>query len=66
MVAVGIVAADTIVDTGYTGPHFETVAPSKTIAQAKIEAQPGTVLVHAQFLFSPQSSLDMHLHFSHS
>ena len=61
MVAEGIVVVHTTVDTGYTGPHSETVTPSEIAAHAETKAQPGTALVPVQYLFAPQSSLDLDL-----
>ena len=76
MVAKGIVVVRTTVDTGYMGPYSEIVVPFETLAQDETEAQPKTevhlgteawprtAVVPVQYLFAPQSSLDMHLPFS--
>ena len=64
MVVVGIAVVNFVVDTGYTERYSKTVMPYETAAQDETEAQLGTTLVPVQSLFSPQSSLDMHLPFS--
>ena len=61
---VGIAAAHTAVDMGYTGAYSETAVPSEIAVQDGTKAQPGTTLVPVQYLFAPQFSLDMHLPFS--
>ena len=53
MVAAGIVVADIVVDTGYTGLHSKTAAPSETATQDETEAQPGTAFVPVHSLFAP-------------
>ena len=70
VVVEGIAVAHTTVDMGYMGSYYEIVVPFETAsqdeteAQPKTEVQPRTEAQPIQYLFAPQSSLDMNLLFS--
>ena len=72
MVVTGIVVGCTTIGISYTRPYYETMVPSKTIAEMGIVVQLetreelGTKMGSVQYLLAPRSSSNMNLPFSPS